>query len=312
MNSCRSPLVTVIVPTYNRADTIRRAIRSVLAQTFQDFEIVVVDDGSTDDTQAAVAEFDDSRVRYVRRASNGGEAAARNTGVSEARGEYIAWLDSDDEWFNDKLREQMDLLAERGDVDAACTGYVLHHEEFQWENTVIERLPSDREHLMRHLLMGCALGLGTTFVGHRRALDHVGQFDETLIRHTDWDWLVRFVRGHGLAMIERPLARVHFSTARVSARDVEAAARTFVSKHHEDLRQLGRYWGRKALARRWLEVARYFYADREFGKGTAYLLRALTQNPVQRPGLYAALADAALGTRVVSAVTRRRAAKRLH
>src|SRR5258705_10332336 len=104
------PKVSVIIPTYNRAECLRSAITNVLNQTFQDFEIVVVDDSSQDHTREVVNSLDDKRIKYIRHERNKGVAAARNTGVSNAKGDYIAFLDDDDEWFPEKLKKQCAVL----------------------------------------------------------------------------------------------------------------------------------------------------------------------------------------------------------
>jgi glycosyltransferase involved in cell wall biosynthesis len=113
-----TPTVTVIVPYYNRARTIGRAIDSVLCQTMQDFELVVVDDASSDDLPAAMAPYaGDPRVRSVRHATNKGPGAARNTGVAEARGRFIAFLDSDDAWLPAKLDRQTEAVLAASDPE---------------------------------------------------------------------------------------------------------------------------------------------------------------------------------------------------
>ena len=106
----KTPKVSVIIPTYNRAHLVGRAIRSVLNQTYQDFEIIVVDDGSTDNTEEVVKSFNDPRIRYIRHEKNRGGSAACNTGIRAARGEYIAFQDSDDEWLPEKLEKQMQVF----------------------------------------------------------------------------------------------------------------------------------------------------------------------------------------------------------
>ena len=103
------PTVSVIIPIYNRAHTIDRAILSVLNQIYKSFEIIVVDDCSTDNTREVIEKFGDKRIRYIRKKSNKG-AAARNTGIKAVRGEYIAFLDSDDKWLPNKLDEQIKVL----------------------------------------------------------------------------------------------------------------------------------------------------------------------------------------------------------
>ena len=109
-----APTVSVIIPTYNRAHLLPRALESVLAQTFEDLEVLVVDDGSTDGTEAVVTGYDD-RVRYLRQPQNAGVSAARNRGLREARGEFVAFLDSDDEWFPEKLARQVERFRELPD-----------------------------------------------------------------------------------------------------------------------------------------------------------------------------------------------------
>lgn len=102
--------VSVIIPTYNRAHLLGRAIQSVLAQTYEDFEIIVVDDASTDVTEQVVKSFADDRINYIRHQKNKGGSSARNTGIKAAKGEFIAFLDSDDEWVPKKLEKEINRL----------------------------------------------------------------------------------------------------------------------------------------------------------------------------------------------------------
>jgi glycosyltransferase involved in cell wall biosynthesis len=102
--------VSVVLPTYNRANLVGRAITSVIAQSFKDWELLVIDDGSTDETVEVVKGFVDGRVTYVRRQANGGVSAAQNEGVARARGPFISFLHSDDEFLPSKLEEQVALL----------------------------------------------------------------------------------------------------------------------------------------------------------------------------------------------------------
>ena len=104
------PKVSVVIPTHNRAGFLQAAIQSVLNQTFQDFEIIVVDDASEDQTTEIVRSFSDPRIRYMRHESNKGQGASRNDGIRQASGEYIALLDDDDEWLPEKLAKQVALL----------------------------------------------------------------------------------------------------------------------------------------------------------------------------------------------------------
>jgi glycosyltransferase involved in cell wall biosynthesis len=118
------PTVSVIIPTYNRAHLIGRAIQSVLKQTYQDFEVIVVDDGSIDNTEEVVKKIQENRVYYYKHDKNKGGSAARNTGISLAKGEYIAFQDSDDEWLPEKLEKQIGVFNNQTkNVGVVYTGF---------------------------------------------------------------------------------------------------------------------------------------------------------------------------------------------
>lgn len=137
-------MISVIIPLYNKKDSIATALDSVLAQTYQDFEIVVVDDGSTDDGAAVVEQYADPRIRLIRQA-NAGVSAARNRGIAEANGEYVAFLDADDEWMPEFLAEIVALQKEFPDCKAQATTYV-QCQNSEKRNIVLNRLPFSGEH----------------------------------------------------------------------------------------------------------------------------------------------------------------------
>lgn len=120
-------MITVVIPLYNKENTIAKALNSVLAQTYQDFEVVLVDDGSTDNGAAIVEQYTDPRIRLLRQ-SNAGVSAARNRGIVEAKGEYVAFLDADDEWFPEFLDEIVELQQEYPACRAQATSYVNHYQ----------------------------------------------------------------------------------------------------------------------------------------------------------------------------------------
>lgn len=132
-------MITIIIPLYNKEASIATALRGVLAQTYQDFEVVVVDDGSTDGGAAVVEQFDDPRIRLIRQA-NGGVSAARNRGIAEARGEHIAFLDADDEWMPQFLEEIVELQLAFPQCRAQATAYVNNNNE-GYNPIVLNRLP---------------------------------------------------------------------------------------------------------------------------------------------------------------------------
>jgi glycosyltransferase involved in cell wall biosynthesis len=187
VRGCVMPCVSVVIPTYNRAQLVQDAIRSVLQQTYTHFELIVVDDGSTDDTREQVAAFQrDPRVRYIYQ-ENRGLSAARNAGIRAAQGEYIALLDSDDLWLPAKLEEQMNLLATDGGADVVycdlreidLAGNVL--------SAVWQRPPSLGT-LYEDLMYGNVItGSGSSVLVRAKCFAQVGLFDEALAACEDQD-----------------------------------------------------------------------------------------------------------------------------
>jgi len=118
----KKPTVSVIIPAYNRAHLIGRAIKSVLNQAYQDFELIIIDDCSTDNTDEVVREFQkkDNRIIYLKHDQNKGGSAARNTGIKVSKSEYIAFLDSDDEWLPEKLEIQMEAILKQNVSMVTC------------------------------------------------------------------------------------------------------------------------------------------------------------------------------------------------
>jgi glycosyltransferase involved in cell wall biosynthesis len=214
------PSVSVVIPVYNRAATIKRALNSVLAQSFKDYEIVVVDDGSSDETVAIVrAEY--SQALLICHPQNRGASAARNTGIKAARGRWIALLDSDDTWAPDKLARQVSLLegAPSG-IMASATGFYLH----KGGKTEAVRIDFAPTQFRREIIFGCSISPGSTLVADRRVFDDIGLYDETMRRLEDWDWLLRYADRYDLAYIAEPVADVYLGTTGTAAASGQAAA----------------------------------------------------------------------------------------
>jgi len=187
-------LISVIIPTYNRPEFTARAVRSALAQTHRDLEIIVVDDGSKD-TVSAAAWGEDPRVRMLRHETNRGVGAARNTGVRAARGEVVAFLDSDDYWLPEKLASQMELFTRQPDA-ANVVVYSTYYYELN-QKWVMEPFDSIRknERVSDYIFVRLGEILTSTWLGSR-ALFEAEPFCEELFRHQDGDLLLRLdVRG---------------------------------------------------------------------------------------------------------------------
>lgn len=181
--------VSVIIPTYNRGRYISDCIDSVLNQTFYDLEVIVVDDGSTDDTKKIVQKIDDDRVTYIATANSGRPAVPRNIGLSRARGEYISFLDSDDLWVPWKLEEQILLMEEKKEIDVSY-GNVIPFDE-AGEKDVVLKWPFFKNGTPKYrLLLGNFVTSITVVMRSRFLTEHNLRFNEKLLWVEDYDlWL---------------------------------------------------------------------------------------------------------------------------
>ena len=188
-----TPLVSVVLPTYNRANLLERSIGSVLRQSVSDLELLVVDDGSDDDTRDVVAAMDDGRIRYLRR-ENGGVAAARNTGIWAARGRYLAFQDSDDEWLLGKLERQLATLGPQlGDSMCVC-GLIRIMGERPTGQKIFgyPRVLSDWANDLDHRgVLASAVAYTQSWLVPRRAVLDAGGFREDFLVWEDWELLIR-------------------------------------------------------------------------------------------------------------------------
>jgi teichuronic acid biosynthesis glycosyltransferase TuaG len=175
-----SHLVSIIMPAYNAGRYVADSVRSVLAQTYAGWELLVVDDGSTDDTAEVVGRFvaDDPRVRCLKR-PNGGQAAARNTGLGEARGDLVAFLDSDDLWLPGKLEAQLAVMDKAGADLVYTDGYIFSEDGAEWAEERFYIVPGRVGGAEMFRLLFASNRIGTLSVLVRRErLDAVGLFDE--------------------------------------------------------------------------------------------------------------------------------------
>ncbi|GIV76554.1 MAG: hypothetical protein KatS3mg050_0948 [Litorilinea sp.] len=208
------PTFTVIIPTHNRAHLLPRAIRSVLAQTFTDFELIVVDDASTDETPQVVASVQDGRIIYLRHEENRGAAATRNTGICHARGKYVAFLDDDDEYLPEFLAEtRQHLETASEEAGFSWCGVRVVQDGGQGERTIGEGVwrPAfqDREHAYLSFLRSRRIGTNCGLCVRRDCFDVVGLFDQALRKAEDTDFLIRLVRHYDFVVVPKVLVKVH-------------------------------------------------------------------------------------------------------
>ncbi|MFC0091175.1 glycosyltransferase family 2 protein [Allobacillus sp. GCM10007491] len=214
-----NPTVSVITPAFNAEKTIRGTIDSVLAQTYQDYEIIVVDDYSTDRTVEIVEKYvtKDSRVRLIQLEENSGAAVARNTAMKAAKGRYIAFLDSDDQWFPTKLEKQLAFMQEK-DIAFSFTKYVRMDDEEKLTGNISKAPKSVGYHdLMKHCVIGCL----TVMIDRKK----VGNQEmENIRRRQDYAyWLTLTKQGFKAYGFPEVLAKYRMGQNTVSSNKLKAA-----------------------------------------------------------------------------------------
>lgn len=286
-----TPRVSVVIPTHNRSGSLVEAVASVLAQTFGDHEILVCDDGSTDDTAARMAALSSS-VRYLRLDHTGSPARTRNAGIARARGALVAFLDDDDVWHPRKLALQVAAL----DADPGAGLSYTDAELLQPDGTVVAGALSVEERgdgrLFARLLRNCFIHPSTAVV-RRDVLARTGPFDPGLHISEDYDLWLRLARVTRAVCVPEPLARVRRQpgshSERSGARAYEDAIRAVARHVAGDGLSLGdRIRCRAALARLHTGAAAAAARDGDAASARSQSLRALRLNPL-RPGAWSAL-----------------------
>jgi glycosyltransferase involved in cell wall biosynthesis len=290
-----TPHVSVVIPAYNAAWCIRRAVDSVLKQDFRDFELIVVDDGSTDDTAAILAGYGDA-VRVISK-PNGGLSSARNAGIAVAKGVYVAFLDADDWWLSKKLARQIRLMESRPDLLFCSTASAVQTPTgvclADWRCGV--SATSTLESIFA--VNAYVAGSGSAVLVKREAFIQTGGFDERLRSLEDIDMWMRLAALGEFACIDEALVCIEKSATsmsgnlalmRSSAMQVMRKNRGLLPEH---LR--GGFW-RKAYASMLTDYAKWAYRQGQSAQALCDLLYALSLAPRQHGRLISSLLVAVL------------------
>lgn len=226
------PLVSVIIPTYNRGRLILDSINSVLNQTYKNIELIVVDDCSTDDTEKTVKSIDDSRIKYIKLEKNSGACVARNKGIEISRGEFIAFNDSDDLWLPEKINSQLDFLYENNAEISFCK-----MECRTPENNFIHNFPNiefDRKISYKDLLKYNCASTQTIF-GKSECFRNV-MFDARMPRLQDWDEVLRLSQKYRIFYQNEILVNTFFQKDSISTHPEKAVlAMQKIFEKHKDV-----------------------------------------------------------------------------
>ncbi|WP_137284657.1 glycosyltransferase family 2 protein [Halorussus salinisoli] len=273
--------VTVVIPTYNRPEYLEGAIETALQQTYDDLTVVVVDDGSADPYASEIVADFPERVTCIHHEQNRGLSAARNTGVRESDGEYVAFLDDDDRWHETKLARQVGAIEGNEQAGlATClvasispSGEILH-----CENSA----PSGD--CSKDMLVGNRIGTPSRILVRRSCFESVGGFDQSLPTKQDWDFYLRTCQDWQVVAVEDPLCfrTVHESMSS-SPTATERDKKAILNKHKNLIRENG-CW-EQARAKVFKEIGRSYLGASDFSTARTYLWKSFQLVPTKRCGV---------------------------
>ncbi|MGV3504262.1 MAG: glycosyltransferase family 2 protein [Adhaeribacter sp.] len=250
------PLISIITPTYNRARLIKRAIESILNQTFTDFEYLIIDDGSKDNTEEVVQQYikRDQRIKYYVHEKNKGQNAALNTGLSFARGKYIAFLDSDDEWLPQMLEKQINEFFK--DPEVGCSycwaGYL--------ENGVLKtsRKYKIQGYLYKEALEQAYICNPSSLMVKKESLDILGGFNLEFVTCQDDDICLRLAKKNKFALIQEPLVIIHSDAGNQTITNRHVYAKDWLKLYNKYESEILQHCGSATLAQHYLKASLLF------------------------------------------------------
>ena len=215
------PKVSVVIPTYNHARYLRYALDSVINQSYANLEVLVIDDGSTDET-AKLVKLYGSKVNYVYK-ENGGTPSALNVGLSLTAGEYICWLSADDHLFAEKVSKQVGLMESNPNLGFSYTSFVVIDGNGIKQYDVNSPYYSDKKEMVTKLLEGCFIN-GSSVMMRRSALETIGNFDTSLPQAHDYDLWFRFLRHYSCGFLNELLLAYRWHGKNMSQNPNEACS----------------------------------------------------------------------------------------
>lgn len=271
--------VSVVIPTYNSADFLGEALQSVFDQTFDDYEIIVVDDGSTDNTRSLIERYA-NRIRYIYQ-DNGGASKARNRGIAGARGKYIAFLDADDRWEPDKLEKQVGILSANPELGMVFTDAVGFNENGPLPRTGQKKSLLMQGDVAQNIFMYSGVGTPSVMV-RKTVFDRVGIFDEELFLAEDDNMWIRIAAEFPVELIDEPLTKVRDHPNRTTKdksklfRMIRDNAEALASRYGKASDRILKILPRKlaqvqfGMGRYYLEENKYAEARKAFAGGISY------------------------------------------
>ena len=270
-------LVSVVIPAFNRSAYIGRAVKSVVEQTYAELEVIVVDDCSTDNTVEVVSALADSdrRIALLRHDNNKGAQAARNTGIKAAKGAWIAFLDSDDEWLIDSLAARYKVAMEQNVQVVHSECYVVRYPE---TSRKLFGVPAISGTVLDKLL-GSPGPVFPGLLAKKTALEDIGYLDEEILSFQEWDTSIRLAEHFSFGFVPQPTFVYHCHGDEAISKDRRREALGYeriVEKHKESVRAR---LGREGMARHYEVIGSFYRNAGEMRTARNFFLKALRHKP---------------------------------
>jgi glycosyltransferase involved in cell wall biosynthesis len=300
MSSNKNPLVSVIIPTYNRAKLVSRAVESVLAQTYKNIEVIVIDNGSTDETVSLLAPKLKQIIFIME--SHKGVSRARNIGIKQSKGEFLAFLDSDDEWLPDKIERQLLLFRNPNVLSVYCNAYYVDDKG----DILLIKKGRYRGNILRHLLTDNVVsGSASAIILRRSCFDKVAAFREDLETREDWDLWLRLAFHFYFDYVPVPLVKIRVHSGNISNTQLTENSRQAIQAIYDGLLAnpdyefyLRRHWREcKATIRHYSGIV--YVRNNKLIKAHKEFIRAIVLSPFRARSYYALL-KTLLGVRMTN------------
>lgn len=269
-----SPYVSVIIPTYNRANLLSKSIQSVLNQTYTNFELIIVDDGSNDHTEDAVKNFEDERIRYIRHDKNKGLAGARNTGIRFSKGELLSFQDDDDEWLPNKLEKEIKVL-KKSDSNVGVVYSGLCKIDGDKKTYWPEPMHTLREGNLHNELIKGNFVHSLTLI-RRSCFEKVGLYDEDLRALEDWELYIRISAHYDFKFIDEALIITHLRADGLTKNlslQLNCTEKIF-KKHSDEYNKQ-----KKAMADIYRVLASRLCLNRQLAEGRSCYIKSIKKDP---------------------------------
>ena len=273
-NKTDTDLVSVILPTFNRADFIANSVKSLISQTYKNLEIIIVDDGSTDDTENIIKNFKDERIKYIKLNENHGANYARNTGLKIAQGQFITFVDSDDEFKDVKIEEELKILSQNESTGLIYSWFYRCHNEDVKEEYKLSLEPKFGGNIFNELLYKNVIGNPSPLI-RKECFDKVGKFDENMQSCQDWEMWIRISKDYNIEYLDKPLMKTTIHVSQISSNiGYKIQGMEYIYKKYRSY-----FNNNKKLSLFFRKIGNFYSLNNERKKSIEYYIQSIKVDP---------------------------------